>query len=572
VVPLPSKGLEQKKLDAPTDAQTALKDTQDDEDRRLFRRQVALLEQLVLQQKSDGKDMGDSGGAIGSLVGSLLGALGLKKLLGKGFLRGSLGMLKTAGKFLLSGATMVGRMLAAAVGAISSTVGALVGVATKFGKYLVSAIPRAAALLGPIAAVMSAAYAGWQIGTAIYGKFSEQILDGIDSVVGAVTKVINFISDGVNWFKDFLDNPAKKLSELGSAISSAWKNSAFGKAAGSAGTFVASGLGFLKDSAGTVAEVAKHAPERVAESVRTTVEEQAPKVASLVKATQGIARDTSATVKSAAVAAAPVLTKATDTAKTVAVSVGKSASAGYSSAVDTTSRGIETVATKFSSLKEAAGKLFRTSGKVDLDGVKPGVQQNFVAMAQEYKDRGGKGTIQINSAFRSPEDQARLYKENPSKAAPPGKSSHGLGLALDINSREANELDSMGLLSKYGFSRPVRGEAWHLQAAGTSKVLASQGVYSADVPGSQSARASTTVAKSSRPSTVTDVAPSVVREEQSNIPEDVVPGHQSNDQVSKGSNPRGIASSPSGNSASSVPTFSYSDGGFFVMNAGLFAG
>jgi hypothetical protein len=43
---------------------------------------------------------------------------------------------------------------------------------------------------------------------------------------------------------------------------------------------------------------------------------------------------------------------------------------------------------------------------------------------------------------------------------------HEKGIALDVNSVDANKLAEMGLLDKYGFTRPVSSEAWHLQYGG----------------------------------------------------------------------------------------------------------
>jgi hypothetical protein len=50
-------------------------------------------------------------------------------------------------------------------------------------------------------------------------------------------------------------------------------------------------------------------------------------------------------------------------------------------------------------------------------------------------------------------------------AAKPGSSNHNFGIALDINSVQANALSSSGLLSKYGFHRPLAPrEKWHIES------------------------------------------------------------------------------------------------------------
>ena len=223
------------------------------------------------------------------------------------------------------------------------------------------------------------------------------------------------------------------------------------------------------------------------------------------------------------------------------------------------------------SLKAAAGKLFNVKSDVNLDGVNPSVQSNFTAMAAEYKQQGGKGKIQINSAYRSNEEQAALYARDPSKAAPPGKSAHGTGLAIDINSKEANELNSMGLLSKYGFARPVKNEAWHLQAAGTASSLAAAGGMSADSPKDQQ-RSSVSQAASSQ--VTSSVEPVITAVPAAPPPVQMAQADSGGGRNSSGSG--GVSSAttsgvvPKG-STNSIPNHSYMDGGLFIMNSGLLA-
>jgi hypothetical protein len=37
---------------------------------------------------------------------------------------------------------------------------------------------------------------------------------------------------------------------------------------------------------------------------------------------------------------------------------------------------------------------------------------------------------------------------------------------MDISPKDANELESLGLMRKYGFTRPVGSEDWHIEPAG----------------------------------------------------------------------------------------------------------
>jgi len=75
---------------------------------------------------------------------------------------------------------------------------------------------------------------------------------------------------------------------------------------------------------------------------------------------------------------------------------------------------------------------------------------NFTGMAKEYFSETG-DLIQINSAYRNQRDSV-----------------HGAGYAIDINSSNANALERMGLMKKWGFHRPLlnweeKKETWHVE-------------------------------------------------------------------------------------------------------------
>ena len=94
--------------------------------------------------------------------------------------------------------------------------------------------------------------------------------------------------------------------------------------------------------------------------------------------------------------------------------------------------------------------------------LQPNVQSAFLQMAQEYNNLTGK-KLQINSAFRSPDEQANVNSGTNPKAAP-GMSLHQLGRALDIQSEQVSELANIGLLSKFGFNR-LAGDPPHISMA-----------------------------------------------------------------------------------------------------------
>lgn len=111
-------------------------------------------------------------------------------------------------------------------------------------------------------------------------------------------------------------------------------------------------------------------------------------------------------------------------------------------------------------------------GGATLEGANPAMVRNLLGMASEYKRITGK-TIQLNDGKRSNAQQAALYAKFPGKAAPPGQSMHEYGLAIDINSADAEALTQMGLMSKYGFTRPVAGEKWHVEPIAIQNMKAS---------------------------------------------------------------------------------------------------
>ncbi|EKD89549.1 MAG: hypothetical protein ACD_33C00045G0016 [uncultured bacterium] len=131
-----------------------------------------------------------------------------------------------------------------------------------------------------------------------------------------------------------------------------------------------------------------------------------------------------------------------------------------------------------SKLKMASGDLVQ--GNDSLDGIKlvnlkkekiynldPNVKELFTGMAKEYNEITGK-EIPTTEAFREREEQEKLYRNNPDKAAKPGNSTHEFGLAIDIDSKTADELEEKGLMKKYGFTRPIGKEKWHLENIGVS--------------------------------------------------------------------------------------------------------
>lgn len=120
---------------------------------------------------------------------------------------------------------------------------------------------------------------------------------------------------------------------------------------------------------------------------------------------------------------------------------------------------------------------------VDLSQINPSMAANLTAMNNEYKEKAGKPFL-ITSGYRSIEKQAQLYREKgPKFAAPPGSSLHNFGVAVDVNSPDANAMASSGLLEKYNFTRPMGHEPWHIEPKGIDrKGVKKEGLKAAMAP------------------------------------------------------------------------------------------
>lgn len=117
-----------------------------------------------------------------------------------------------------------------------------------------------------------------------------------------------------------------------------------------------------------------------------------------------------------------------------------------------------------------AASYYTTKGDVDLDNLNPTVKKNLMGMIEEYGTLTGK-KLTLNDAFRSYAKQAAMKAKYGDRAAAPGNSLHEFGLAIDGNPVALDEMDKMGLMRKYGFTRPVGGEPWHVEPIGIQENL-----------------------------------------------------------------------------------------------------
>lgn len=103
--------------------------------------------------------------------------------------------------------------------------------------------------------------------------------------------------------------------------------------------------------------------------------------------------------------------------------------------------------------------------KTHFDALDPYVRDRFISMIAEY----GK-PVQVNAAMRDVDEQQALYDawiaggQQGNPVAPPGKSKHNFGRALDLNSNQVADLSNSGLLAKYGFNT-IKGDPPHIEMA-----------------------------------------------------------------------------------------------------------
>jgi hypothetical protein len=135
-------------------------------------------------------------------------------------------------------------------------------------------------------------------------------------------------------------------------------------------------------------------------------------------------------------------------------------------------------------------QLVKTQPGVDMSGFKPALEDPVAKMADAFKRETGKPLL-ITSGFRSNEKQKELFdkkvaelggnvaaaKKMVAEPMPPlgkGKGSlHLKGLAIDINAKGDAGINVLagtrdkptGWLEKFGLTRPVPNEDWHVQPA-----------------------------------------------------------------------------------------------------------
>lgn len=434
----------------------------------------------------------------------------------------------------ISSILAAGPVVSKAIKAISAVLGAGAGVAIKsllpsIAKYA----PRLVALAGPALAVVASAYAGWEVGSKLYDNYSTEIIDAIDSVIGTATDIVDGIKSKYDWLVGILKNPAEKLKSAGTKLSDWWDSNPISR-------------GYNKIT-GSASKAATAVSEKVGQAK-------------------------GAVVSGAKTVGSTIASKTSDLGSGVAAAASK-----VVDKVSTAASGAKTY------VSDSVGKLFSTNhANVDFDNLDPGAKSSFESMAKEYRAMGGTKPLSIESARRSTEKQAKLYAANPKVAAKPGRSLHERGKALDIDRATAGELESMGLLSKYGFARDVKGEPWHISYRGQpASAGPTEDKKSSGTPKTPSAAVATsTPATSTVSQAVKPPTPSATTQEQPQTktvsetsPTSTKPNYETQQPASpttdKARNPAPTSNASSGSSP--INTFSFLDSSFFIMNAGMMA-
>ena len=112
------------------------------------------------------------------------------------------------------------------------------------------------------------------------------------------------------------------------------------------------------------------------------------------------------------------------------------------------------------------------NGSSHTEGLSPAMKVRMDKLATRYYELTG-NKLEINSGSRTMEEQQRLYNQyGGSRAAKPSPNApHIAGMAVDINSSQADWLDKNGILEECGLYRPLLNwgssggtdEPWHVE-------------------------------------------------------------------------------------------------------------
>lgn len=100
-----------------------------------------------------------------------------------------------------------------------------------------------------------------------------------------------------------------------------------------------------------------------------------------------------------------------------------------------------------------------------------GLNPDFAARLKVVADTCG---VDVGSGFRTRDEQARLYAQKPTLAAPPGHSNHEQGMAADLQMPDGSSLtpEAYACIKRtapaQGLVQPMSHEPWHWEPAGVN--------------------------------------------------------------------------------------------------------
>lgn len=98
-------------------------------------------------------------------------------------------------------------------------------------------------------------------------------------------------------------------------------------------------------------------------------------------------------------------------------------------------------------------------------GMHPAFVEQLMGMAAEYGEITGERLV-FRSGYRNHSDQLRMKREYKGRAATPGNSTHQYGLGFDGSTIQLDRCEKLGLMRKYGLTRPIQNETWHVEPIG----------------------------------------------------------------------------------------------------------
>lgn len=512
---------------------------------RLFSRQVDLIKGLT--QTSEERQGTSFLGRFASMLGALLSASGVKGVLTTG---GALtwGLLK---KGLLG----LGIAASGVVGKIGGALFSLFGIAAKAGGGVLARLGMLAARFLPFflkralvfIPVVGVILAGILFGKDIYDAVQKFVMPYLQPMID---RMAEWLTEAWTWTKNKFTETVEKVKKFVEPVQNVIKG-----VIETIGGFLSKPLEYIKDMFDWLVEKAKGNPifERAFKLLRKGLSLANP-VSNAADAIMNLPSSFSTAVGTVTDTASNLLTQGAEASKGALAAVGNASSRAMQYTGDM-------MQSSYSGMSSALGRLFTKKSDVHLDGVHPALQDNFMGMVEEYRARGGTKPVIITSAYRSYKEQADLYKKyGPGRAAPPGRSLHEFGLAIDADRGAMNEMDKMGLIKKYGLTRPFSSEPWHVQPQGVTLQAAKEGVYSSDAANHQGGvglnpAASVSAAQEPVPD-VTAVEARPAQRQRQGAP---FKPTRSGESGAAPVNP------------DTVPQFSYNDGAFFATNLGMFA-